>query len=171
MTTTAKAGALNTKHVMIAFGVGNPTLLQWRKGSARKTAMPCVVKTDKGRNAVSYSIKDLTKWAKDNGVKIVVPFAEALQQQEAAVAKPGPKPSIAPNTEKKANVAPKQSNVAAKAVKAKTAKPAPAAKKPATKKLVRPAVKAKQDKKAKQVSDFKQAQAVAAVAPAAQQAA
>lgn len=168
MTTTTKAGTLNTKHVMIAFGVGNPTLLQWRKGSARKTPMPCVVKTDKGRNSVSYSIKDLTKWAKDNSVSIVVPFAEALQQQEAAVAKPGPKPSIAPKTEKKANVVPKQSNVAAKAVKAKTAKPTPAAKKTATKKV---AVKVKQDKKAKQVADFKHAQSVAAAAPSAQTAA
>lgn len=63
---------LNTSDVMAMFGVGQMTVYNWRKGSARVTKLPFYTETaGSERHRVYFLGKEVRLWAKANNIPIV----------------------------------------------------------------------------------------------------
>lgn len=83
----AKAKTLTTKDLQIGFNVGHMTIFNWRKGSATKDPLPCVVDE---ASRVTFKEADVKAWAKKHKLAFTAP-TEATPES-----KPGPKAKVAP---------------------------------------------------------------------------
>lgn len=136
MTDLSKTHPLNAKQVRTAFGISQVTLYLWRKGTEKRTPLPCKEIMQGGAARVGFKQADLEKWAKKHGVAIKVPFDQVIQQQALHAARPGPKPATAPAAAKKSQQSSGKGSVRPAKKQAAPAKPVAkpvAAKKKATK--------------------------------------
>lgn len=83
----SKAQTLTTADLTTIFGVSHMTIHNWKKGTPTKDPLPTV---ETGTRNVLFPVAGIKRWAKVEGVAIVVDPDKLLAKP--AQRKPGPKP-------------------------------------------------------------------------------